>query len=123
MKNNNMHGFTLVEIMIVVAIIGLLASIAVPSFIQARNNARNSACINNLRIIDGSKQQYALEYDAADTSTPTTGNISGYIKGNAMPICPAAGTYSINAVSTLPVCSLSNNTSVTPAFHRIPNPN
>ena len=53
-------GFTLVEIMIVVAIIGLLAAIAIPSFVKARNQSQQNACINNLRIIDAGKEQWAM---------------------------------------------------------------
>jgi prepilin-type N-terminal cleavage/methylation domain-containing protein len=59
-KNIRKAGFTLVEIMIVVAIIGLLAAIAIPNFVRARTTAQQNACINNLRQIDGAKQQWAL---------------------------------------------------------------
>ncbi|MCF7837474.1 MAG: prepilin-type N-terminal cleavage/methylation domain-containing protein, partial [Candidatus Marinimicrobia bacterium] len=61
MKRNNKEGFTLVEIMIVVLIIALLAAIAVPSFMRARERSRTSACINNLRQIDSAKEQWAME--------------------------------------------------------------
>src|SRR6187455_2122793 len=84
-------GFTLVEIMIVVAIIGLLAAIAIPNFVKARTTAQKNSCINNLRQIDGAKEQWALETRQADGAA-TTGNeaaINGYIKGGA-PRCPAA---------------------------------
>ena len=59
-KTNRAGGFTLVEIMIVVAIIGLLATIAIPNFVRARLKAQQSACINNLRQLDGAKQTWAL---------------------------------------------------------------
>ena len=78
-------GFTLVEIMIVVAIIGLLAAIAIPNFVKARENAQLNSILNNLRIIEGAKDQWALESkkgtgDSADWSTGTLG-IGGYLKG------------------------------------------
>ncbi|HPY31919.1 MAG TPA: prepilin-type N-terminal cleavage/methylation domain-containing protein [Verrucomicrobiota bacterium] len=100
-------GFTLVEIMIVVAIIGLLAAIAIPNFVKARETSRKNACINNLRQIDGAKQQWALETKAAPTAVPDEDNLYGadaYIK--VEPKCPAGGTYAINALSNAPTCTI-----------------
>jgi len=54
-------GFTLVEIMIVIAIIGLLCAIAIPNYVKSRANSQANACINNLRQIDGAMQQFAIE--------------------------------------------------------------
>ena len=101
------RGFTLVEIMIVVAIIGLLAAIAIPNFIKARTTAQKNACINNLRQIDGAIQQWALENKQGATATVKFTDISGYLK-NAV-ICPSGGTafsdsYSIVDVQTKPTC-------------------
>ena len=109
-------GFTLVEIMIVVAIIGLLAAIAVPNFAQARTNARRGTCINNLRLIDAAKEQYALENDKDSTTTPATTDVTPYLKGNAMPTCPASGTYTVSAIGTKPSC----NKSASPDLHVLP---
>jgi len=102
----NSKGFTLVEIMIVVAIIGLLAAIAVPNFTQARTNARTSACVNNLRLIDGAKQQWALETNADETDTPADDDILPYLKNSVMPTEPSSGTYTLNAVNAVPTCSV-----------------
>ena len=102
--NKNKSAFTLVEIMIVVAIIGLLAAIAIPNFVRARNTTQKNACINNLRQLDGAKQQWALENKQSDTATPATGDVQVYIKNNNYPTCPASGTYTLGAVSTDPVC-------------------
>ena len=102
-KTNRTAGFTLVEIMIVVAIIGLLAAIAIPNFVKARENAQLNSILNNLRIIDGAKDQWALENkkgtgDTADWTTTTTG-IGGYLKGATVKNV-VGETYNQNAIGT-----------------------
>ena len=112
----NTAGFTLVEIMIVVAIIGLLAAIAVPNFAQARTNARRGTCVNNMRLIDAAKEQYALENNKDSTVTPVAADITAYLKSNTMPVCPGNGTYTIAAIGTKPSCSLA----AAPDLHVLP---
>jgi prepilin-type N-terminal cleavage/methylation domain-containing protein len=114
MNTSRKSGFTLVEIMIVVAIIGLLAAIAIPNFVRARNSAQKNSCINNLRQIDGAKQQWGLENKQQDTSVAGSSDVQNYLKNNLFPHCPSSGTYSINALNTDPTCSVSGHVLPTP---------
>jgi len=81
---------------------------------QAQQTDFLNVCINNLRQIDGAKQQWALENQKTADAVPTAQDIAPYIKGDVLPVCPAAGTYTINAVGAVPTCSV--------AGHAIPHP-
>ena len=103
-------GFTLVEIMIVVALIGMLAAIAIPNYVKARDNSQQSACVNNLRQIDGAAQSWALENKQPPTATYALSDLVPYIKldrnGN-IPGCPAGGSYQPGAtVASSPTCNI-----------------
>ena len=117
----NTAGFTLVEIMIVVAIIGLLAAIAVPNFVQARNSARSNACINNLRLIDAAKEQYAIENNVASGTAATSANTTAYLKNNVFPVCPGtSAAYDCTSIGSYPTCGLAGASSgTTPKSHRL----
>ncbi len=98
-------AFTLTEIMIVVAIIGLLAAIAIPNFAKARTTAQMNTCYNNLRQIESAKDQLAIEIKKTTGDTVDTDDIGEYIKGG-FPSCPAGGTYDVGVIGTNASCSI-----------------
>jgi prepilin-type N-terminal cleavage/methylation domain-containing protein len=109
MKNKqlNRRGFTLVEIMIVVAIIGLLAAIAIPNYKLARDRSRMTSCVTNLHRIDGAIQEWAMESRKQSGEHVTYDDIKVYMR-NAV-LCPSGGTtfgdsYEISSVDSLPTC-------------------
>ena len=111
LKTSRRSAFTLVEIMIVVAIIGLLAAIAIPNFIKAREASQKNACIANLRQLDGAKNTWALEQKKVNTDLPVDADLFGatlYIREK--PGCPANGTYTLGVVSVKPTCNVAGHT-------------
>jgi prepilin-type N-terminal cleavage/methylation domain-containing protein len=116
-------GFTLVEIMIVVAIIGLLASIAIPNFVHSRQVAQTTTCISNLRCIDNAKQQWAFEQRRQDTDTPQGSDLQPYLGrtgSGSLPSCPVDGaqsfttSYAPQSVGVKPVCLIIPTTHILP---------
>jgi prepilin-type N-terminal cleavage/methylation domain-containing protein len=101
------QGFTMVEIMIVVATIGLLASVAIPNYVKSRSISQQNACINNLRQLDGAVQQWAVENKKAANASVTLDDATPYLKRSV--ICPAGGTvmddsYEVTTPQTPPTC-------------------
>jgi prepilin-type N-terminal cleavage/methylation domain-containing protein len=112
-QNRKSGGFTLVEIMIVVAIIALLASIAVPSFLRARKRSQATACLETLRMVDGAKDQYAIENGKGGTVVPLGGDLAPYVKNGsklytdlvgsaAKPLDPLGNIIDIKSIDTPP---------------------
>ena len=100
-------AFTLIEIMMVVAILGMLAVVAIPYYARARAVSQAKACMNNLRQIDGSKDRFAIENGKLDGSVVTKEDIEPYFL-KKWEACPAKGEYEINVVGTDPTCNIGN---------------
>ena len=113
-RTSKLKGFTLVEIMIVVAIIGLLAAIAIPNFIRARKTAQRNVCVNNLRIIGDAAQELQLERPLEPVDAAHIQPYLGRQTGGNMPVCPVGGTY--GNFTGIPTCTIQ----VAPFEHTLP---
>ena len=98
------QGFTLIEMMITVAIIGLLVAIAVPSGMKAAQESRKTVCINNLRLIRDASEAWALMENASTGDAVVVAEVNEFLK--RPPECPLSGTYDYGTVGNEPTCSL-----------------
>lgn len=111
LKLSRNAGFTMVEIMIVVTIIGLLLVIAIPNFTKSREVAQRNTCISNLRVLDTAKQLWGMEFLKGDADEPEMSDLVGpglYLR--KLPSCPAKGEYSINTLEYWPSCDAGGGT-------------
>ena len=110
MKQNK--AFTVVELMIVVLIIALLALIAVPSYKQMREKSRRTACLNNLRIIDNTKQIWAMAVNATNDTPCDMDALEPFFKTANLPVCPNGGTYTVGTLAERPTCSVPEHANI-----------
>ena len=111
--SKNKFGFSLVEIMIVAAIMAILATMAIPNFNRMRANSYRDQCVSNLKRIATVKEQWSYETGAADTDTPTAAQLDVYIKGGTSElVCTLdssptfATSYDINNILNNPECKI-----------------
>jgi hypothetical protein len=106
--NGNQHAGTIIVASTVVPV-AVGAALVLPALAKAKQNAQKVACINNLRMIDSAKQQWALENKKKDSDTPTQQDLLQFLPKHKFPVCPGNGDYTINEVSSKPQCSVAGH--------------
>ena len=116
------HAFTLIEVMIVVAIIALLASIAVPNFLRARKRSQATRILEDLRVLDAAIDQYAIETSKASGMHPTFGDLKNYIKAGTTLYNSGAdifgnayANFTVDSIPKVPTSSFNSLSDVAPA--------
>ncbi len=105
-RHNDERGFTLVEVMIVVAIIGMLVTIAMPSLFHARDNSQEAMCVNNLRMIHTAKTQHAMEAGKTNGDSVDGTDLDAYLKHEFSTMTEPSGfIYVIGDVGQDPICT------------------
>ena len=99
------RGFTIIEILIVVTIIGALAVMAWPNYVKYRARAQVGTCISNLKQIEGAKAQWAFENLKNNADVPVMSEITPYLKHSETPTCPSGGTYQLRRIAKQVICS------------------
>jgi prepilin-type N-terminal cleavage/methylation domain-containing protein len=123
------RGFTLVEIMIVVAIIALLASIAVPNFLRARKRSQATRILEDLRQIDSASDEYAIENNKTSGMNPTFTDLRAYLKTGTVLYNSGAdifgdsyGPFTIDSILNVPVAAYNQLSDVAPSTFWAPHP-
>jgi len=96
-------------ILFAIILIPMMFAIAIPNFVRARTTSQQNACINNLRLIDSAKQQWALEFRKQATDTPAMQDLKTYLghgPNGDLPTCPAGGVYTVGPVGEKPTCTI-----------------
>lgn len=105
-------GFTLIEVMIVILIIAVLLSIAIPQMIRARSTSQLKTCQSNQRIYDAVKSQWAMDMNIPGGTAATISDLLPYLK--RVPVCPSGGTYNFGTINTTTSCSLPEHPTYSP---------
>jgi prepilin-type N-terminal cleavage/methylation domain-containing protein len=121
-NKSNRHGFTLVEIMIVVAIIALLASIAVPNFLRARKRSQATRILEDLRQLDSATDEYAIDNNKTSGMNPAFTDLKAYLKTGSVLYSSGAdlfgdsyGPFTIDTIVKVPIAAFDDLSDVAPA--------